>query len=31
MLQQLIANNSSDSKNQIESLQHSAIQNQNIF
>ena len=31
MLQQLIANNSSDSINQIESLQHSAIQNQNIF
>ncbi len=31
MLQQLIANNLSDSKSQIESLQHSAIQNQNIF
>ena len=31
MLKQLIANNSSDSKNQIDSLQHSAIQNQNIF
>tara|TARA_B100001113_G_C20682892_1_gene437193 strand:- start:210 stop:578 length:369 start_codon:yes stop_codon:yes gene_type:complete len=31
MLQQLIVNNSSDSKSQIESLQHSAIQNQNIF
>ena len=31
MLQQLIANNSSDSTNQIDSLQRSAIQNQNIF
>tara|TARA_B100001741_G_scaffold313848_1_gene322702 strand:+ start:6055 stop:9423 length:3369 start_codon:yes stop_codon:yes gene_type:complete len=31
MLQQLIVNNSSDSKNQIESLKHSALQNQNIF
>ena len=31
MLQQLIANNASDSKNQIDSLQYSAIQNQNIF
>ncbi|MDC3029823.1 methylmalonyl-CoA mutase family protein [Flavobacteriales bacterium] len=31
MLQLLIANNLSDSKSQIESLQHSAIQNQNIF
>jgi len=31
MLQQLIANNSSNSKTQIENLQQSAIQNQNIF
>ena len=31
MLQQLIVNNSSDSKNQIEILKHSALQNQNIF
>ena len=31
MLQQLIVNNSSDSKNQIESLKYSALQNQNIF
>jgi len=31
MLQQLIANNSSDSISQIESLQYSAIQNKNIF
>ena len=31
MLQQLIENNSSDSKSQIESLQYSAIQNKNIF
>jgi len=31
MLQQLIVNKSSDSKSQIESLKHSALQNQNIF
>jgi len=31
MLQELIANNLDNSKTQIEELQHSAIQNQNIF
>ena len=31
MLEQLIANNAGNSKTQIENLQHSAIQNQNIF